>query len=58
MKRRHLLQALPLAFLPLSHVAQSATKDLWDVLIVGAGGAGLSAAVAAAEAGAQRILII
>ncbi len=58
MKRRHLIQALPLAFLPLSHVAQSASTDLWDVLIVGAGGAGLSAAVAAAEAGAQHILVI
>ena len=37
--------------------AVQAAQRVWDVIVVGAGGAGLSAAVSAAEAGAKVLLL-
>lgn len=56
MHRRDLLSALCVAALP--SLVRAAQSDLLDVVIVGAGGAGLAAAVAAKEAGAARVLVL
>lgn len=37
--------------------AVQAAQRVWDVIVVGAGGAGLSAAVSAAEAGAKSAAV-
>ena len=65
MLRRRLLAAglltltggLPVRAAPDRPSAATDEETLWDVLIVGAGGAGLAAAVAAKEAGAQRVAV-
>lgn len=38
--------------------SQSGGEPLWDVIVVGAGGAGLAAAVGAKEWGAERVLLL
>ena len=64
MQRRHLLAASGLGALSLSAPAllraQSAKEvpAIWDVIVVGAGGAGLAAAVAATQAGAKHVLVL
>ena len=58
MQRRDLLRALPLVLVSRVPVVRATEPDPWDVVIVGAGGAGLSAAVSAAQAGGRRILIL
>lgn len=55
MNRRDLLGAL--ALLPLVRAVRAGSAR-YDVIVIGAGGAGLCAAVSAAEAGASRVLII
>lgn len=55
MNRRELLAALALSPLVRPVFAGSAR---YDVIVIGAGGAGLCAAVSAAECGAERVLII
>ncbi|MBR7834133.1 geranylgeranyl reductase family protein [Actinospica durhamensis] len=39
-------------------LSSSADRDLWDVVVVGAGPAGSNAARAAAQAGAERVLLL
>ena len=56
MHRRDFLSVLCVAALP--SLVRAAQSDLLDVVIVGAGGAGLAAAVAAKEAGAARVLVL
>lgn len=55
MNRRELIAALALTPLVRPSFAGSAR---YDVIVIGAGGAGLCAAVSAAESGASRVLII
>ena len=55
MQRRDFI-VLTLFSAALSSV-RAAEEPAWDVIIAGAGGAGLAAAVSAAEAGARRIIV-
>ena len=65
MLRRRLLAAglltltgtLPVRAAPDRPSEATDEETLWDVLIVGAGGAGLAAAVAAKEAGTERVAV-
>ncbi len=55
-KRRLLLAAA--GALPFARVqAEDAWDEVWDVIVVGAGAAGLSAAIAAREAGASVLVL-
>lgn len=62
--RRRLVTALGLGAglgfvgMPPLRAAETSDEEPWDVLVVGSGAAGLSAALAAYEAGAQRIAIL
>lgn len=56
MKRRLFVQVLLLA--GSSRLVFAASNEPWDVVVVGAGAAGLSAAIAAREAGAGRVLVL
>ena len=62
--RRRLVTALGLGAglgfvgMPPLRAAETSDEEPWDVLFVGSGAAGLSAALAAYEAGAQRIAIL
>jgi flavocytochrome c len=56
MKRRSLIKAFLAAALPARAIA--ALPADWDVIVVGAGPAGLSAAIAARESGAARVLVL
>ena len=58
--RRQLLGSLALAAVPLqlaSAQGLSHLDKLWDVIIIGSGLAGLSAAVSAKENGAEKVLV-
>ena len=58
MKRRAMLgAALAASLSPLSGYA-AASKESYDVIVVGSGVAGLTAAVSASENGAKRVLLI
>ena len=59
--RRQLLGSLALAAAPLQLASAQGVAHLdklWDVIIIGSGLAGLSAAVSAKENGAERVLVI
>ena len=62
--RRRLVTALGLGAglgfvgMPPLRAAETSDEEPWDVLVVGSGAAGLSAALAADEAGAGRVAIL
>ncbi len=59
--RRQFLGSLALAAAPLQLASAQGVAHLdklWDVIIIGSGLAGLSAAVSAKENGAERVLVI
>ena len=42
--------------MPMTSTRQQRSEDDWDVVVIGAGGAGLSAAIAAADAGGRVVV--